>query len=32
VVREGIERRIAETTPTDSESALPNGLPIAATG
>src|SRR5206468_7880481 len=32
VVRDGIDRRIAETTPTDSESALPNGLPIAATG
>ena len=32
VVSDGIERRIAETTPTESESALPNGLPIAATG
>ena len=32
VVSEGIERRIAETTPTESESSLPNGLPIAATG
>ena len=31
-VREGIERRLDETTPTASESVLPNGLPIAATG
>ena len=32
MVSEGIERRIAETTPTESESVLPKGLPIAATG
>ena len=32
VVSDGIERRIAETTPTESESVFPNGLPIAATG
>ena len=31
-VSESIERWIAETTPTPSESSLPNGLPIAATG
>src|SRR6476660_7068356 len=32
LVRDGIERRIAEMTPTESESVFPNGLPIAATG
>ena len=31
-VGEGIERPVAETTPTASELWLPNGLPIAATG
>ena len=31
-VSESIERPIAETTPTESEVCLPNGLPIAATG
>ena len=31
-VSESIERCVAETTPTPSESSLPNGLPIAATG
>jgi hypothetical protein len=28
-VSESIERWMAETTPTPSESSLPNGLPIA---
>jgi hypothetical protein len=31
-VREAIERWIAETMPTASESGLPSGLPSAATG
>ena len=31
-VSDGIERLVAETTPTASEFWLPNGLPIAATG
>ena len=31
-VSESIERPVAETTPTESEVCLPNGLPIAATG
>ena len=31
-VSESIERWIAETTPVASESAFPNGAPIAATG
>ena len=31
-VNESIERWTAETTPVASESAFPNGLPIAATG
>ena len=31
-VSAAIERRTAETTPTASESWLPSGLPIAATG
>ena len=31
-VSESIERCVAETTPTPSESSLPKGLPIAATG
>ena len=29
---DGIERSVAETTPTLSELSWPNGLPIAATG
>ena len=31
-VSESIDRPVAETTPTESEVCLPNGLPIAATG
>ena len=31
-VRAAIDRPTAETTPTASESSLPSGLPIAATG
>ncbi len=32
LVRDWIDRSVAETTPTESERSSPKGLPIAATG